>query len=63
MADEDLSSIPDRKLTLMGQQQDTESSIDSSALINETILLKNEEIERLVEQLAQEKAKHEETRK
>jgi len=32
----------------MGQQQDTESSIDSSALINETILLKNEEIERLV---------------
>ena len=54
LADEDLSQMPDRRITLMGQQQELESLKEGSfvdAPTSEKILLKNEEIERLQEQL------------
>ena len=50
LADEDLNQMPDRRITLMGQQQDLESLKEGSfvdAPTSEKILLKNEEIERL----------------
>lgn len=47
----------------MGQQQEIKEGSFIDATTSEKILLKNEEIERLQEQLALEKEKHEETRK
>lgn len=63
LADEDLNSIPDRRITLMGQQQEIKEGSFLDATQSDKLLLKNEEIERLTDQLAQEKEKHEETRK
>ena len=49
LADEDLSQMPDRRITLMGQQQELNLKEGSfiDAPTSEKILLKNEEIERL----------------
>jgi hypothetical protein len=47
----------------MGQQQEIKEGSFIDATQSEKLLLKNEEIERLTDQLAQEKEKHEETRK